>query len=285
VERGRLLSFVKGGVMFEGVSPGLHWRLPGRRAIAPNVVALAALMLSIGAPVGAAAAPVDAPATWTFNMYDQRAVRWQDPDETACTAASTEMMLNMIFLGADVDAASPRGPLPTALLWRPDTTYAVQETILAYARANMTMSPSSAGTDPHGWRNALNYYGWGSIGAGVYRDSAYSSFDAAAKAAVISLARYHRPVGVLSRAGRHSQIINGYRVSGEDPRVGVYVTDPLRSDAVRNTWLSSRNWQSGPTELRFTPYLETDSPYVDSIDGQAGKTEWYGKWVIIDAVR
>ncbi|MGA3056437.1 MAG: hypothetical protein ABSE70_00140 [Candidatus Limnocylindrales bacterium] len=270
--------------------------MAGRPAIAANVVALAALMFSTGAPVRGAAAPVDAPATWTFNVYDQRAVRWQDPDLTACTAASTEMMLNMIFLGGDVeagvDAASPRGLFPTALLWRPNTTYAQQETILAYARANMTMSLSSAGTDPHGWRNALNYYGWGSMSAGVYEDSAYSSLDAAAKAVVVSLARYHRPVGVLSRAGRHSQIVNGYTVMGDDPRVGndftvvgVYVTDPLRSDATRNTWMSLRNWQSGPTDLRFTPYLETDSPYVDRIDGRVGKTEWYERWVIIDAVR
>jgi hypothetical protein len=278
--------------MFEGMSSRLHWRLAGWRAIAANAVALAALMFSMGAPVRAATAPVDAPARWTFNVYDQRAVRWQDPDLTACVAASTEMMLNMISLGGDFDAASPRGLLPTALLWRPNTTYAQQETILAYARANMTMSLSSAGTDPHGWRNALNFFGWGSLGAGVYRDSAYSSFEAAAKAVVVSLARYHRPVGVLSRAGRHSQIVNGYTVMGDDPRVGddftvvgVYVTDPLRSDAMRNTWLSSRNWQSGPTDLRFTPYLETDSPFVDRIDGRIGKTEWYGKWVIIDAVR
>jgi hypothetical protein len=195
-------------------------------------------------------------------------------------------------LGGDLGVASSHGLLPTAFLWRTNTTYAQQESILAYARANMTMNPSSAGSDPHGWRNALNYFGWGSMGAGVYRDSAYSSFDAAAKAVVVSLARYHRPVGVLSRAGRHSQIVNGYAVVGDDPRVGddfavvgVWVTDPLRSDAMRNTWISSRNWQSGPTGLRFTPYLETDSPFVDRIDGRIGKTEWYGKWVIIDAVR
>ena len=54
--------------------------------------------------------------------------------------------------------------------------------MLSYERSNMTMLAASAGSDPHGWRNALNYFGWGSIKAGAYEDAAYPSFDAAARA-------------------------------------------------------------------------------------------------------
>jgi hypothetical protein len=37
--------------------------------------------------------------------------------------------------------------------------------------------------------------------------------------------------------------------------------------------------------VRFTPYLETDSPYRDPIDGQVGVEEWLGRYVIVAAVR
>ena len=260
--------------------------------MAVNLLAVAIVFLPAAGSICGLTGPPSATTTWIFNVYDPRAVLWQDPDTTACTAASTAMMLNMGVIRTDEGAASSRSRGDAPLRWRLDTTYAQQESILAYSRANMTMRPTSAGTDPHGWRNALNYYGWGSMDAGVYRDSSYSSFDAAAKAVVVSLARYGRPVGVLSRAGRHSQVITGYMVMGGDPRladgftvVGVYVTDPLRSDAMRNTWVSSHNWRSGPTSAAFTPYRETDSPFVDAIDGRVGMTEWYGEWVVIDAVR
>ncbi len=227
--------------------------------------------------------PLYFPTNWTFDEYDARAERYQDPDYTACTAAATESMLNTITY-----AASSAG-----LVWQPTISYDVQESILAYERNHMTMLSTSAGTDPHGWRNALNYYGWGSMSAGVYRDSAYSSFDAAARAAVSALAVYRKPVGILALAGGHAQFITGYQVSGDDPAsgsmaftvIGVNLTDPYQSSGHRDTWVTRSQWQSGTTWLRFSPYLETDSPYRDPIDGQVGYDEWYGKWVILDPVR
>jgi hypothetical protein len=153
----------------------------------------------------------------------------------------------------------------------------------------MTMLMSSAGSDPHGWRNALNYYGYGSLEAGVYADQAFDSYTAAAKAAIIALAQTGKPVGILGWAGRHAQILNGFVVSGADPATGstaftiqtIYITDPLASDGYRNYGITSATWQSGNSQIAFVPYHETDSPYTDPIDGQVGKTEWYGKWVII----
>ena len=221
--------------------------------------------------------------TWTFNLYDPRAERWQDPDLTACTAASLQSMLNTVaFTGSD----------PT-LLWQPNNSYAKQESILAYERAHMTMRKSSAGSDPHGWRNALNYYGWGSIDAGVYRDAAYGSFDGAAKAAVSAIALTHKPVGILAHSGGHAEFITGYQVTGADPATGssaftvvsVDLTDPLRSDGHRDTTVTYAQWRSGGAWVRFSQYLQTDSPYVDPIDGQVGRTEWYGKWVIVEPVK
>jgi hypothetical protein len=233
----------------------------------------------------ASSAPTSGPenATWTFDLYDPRAVRWQDPDLTACTAASAQSMLNTIaYTGSD-----------PSLIWQPTVSFAVQESILRYERAHMTMRKKSPGSDPHGWRNALNFYGWGSTGAGVYRDSAYSSVGEAEKAVVAAIARYHKPVGVVTQGGAHAEFITGYRVVGDDPStgsssfriVGVYLTDPWRTARYRDTYITQARWLWGFTWLRFAPYWQTDSTARDPIDGQIGRREWYGKWVIVEPVK
>jgi hypothetical protein len=227
--------------------------------------------------------PAPAPPSWSFDIYDSTGERWQDPDYTACTAAATESMLNTI-----ASAGSGSG-----LVWSPTTSYDTQESILAFERDNMTMLTSSAGTDPHGWRNALNYFGWGSLGADVYRDASYSSFDAAARAAVSAIATTHKPVGILAHAGGHAEFVTGYKVTGDDPGtgssnfeiVGVYLSDPLRSNGHRDAFITLSQWSAGGSWVRFSPYLETDSPNPDPIDGQVGTTEWYGYWVMIEPVR
>ena len=56
------------------------------------LVSLAAVMAIL---VGQAAAP--ARSTYNYNLYDRRAIRYQNPDLTACTAAMTMSMLNTIY--------------------------------------------------------------------------------------------------------------------------------------------------------------------------------------------
>jgi len=222
-------------------------------------------------------------SSFAVDMTDARADRWQNPDYTACTAAATMSMLNDIaYAGTDPDLA-----------WTPTTSYTTQESILAYERANMTMLTTSPGTDPHGWRNALNYYGWGSITAGVYKDASFTSFNAAAKAAVSALAMYHKPVGILALAGGHGEYITGYVVTGDDPStgstnfniVGVDLSDPYEQNGHRDLWVTLSEWEDGSAWIQFYPYMQTDSPYRDPIDGQIGYDEWYGKWVIIEPVK
>ena len=265
-----------------------------------SAIALAAvLLLSSAAPVAAnplsegATTEVTPPAIWTINLFNPGLVRFQNPDWQACTAAATESMLNLIGLSYYADTPPPRGSsLPTpSFRWAIDTSFWTQEAILEYERQNMTMYWSSPGTDPHGWRNALNYYGWGSMYAGVYVDSSFGSFDEAAAAAVHSVALTGKPVGILGWFGGHAQYVTGYEVQGDDPRVGdhytilgVFLTDPLEADRMNNTFVPYDVWKTGPYYLRFSPYYFEDSPAVDPIDGQIGRREWWGKWVIVDAV-
>jgi hypothetical protein len=260
-----------------------------RSIVLANLLTAAVLLFIVSAPIAAASQPT----IWTVNLYDSRAVLWQDPDGAACTSAAAQMMLNIVAYESRAEYQAPPDSRAarTAPRWHADTSYETTESLLAFERSNMTMLAGSAGADPHGWRNALNYYGWGSVKAGVYRDSAYTSFDDAAHAVVSSVARRLRPVGILARSGSHAQLVTGFVVAGEDPRVGddytivgVYVTDPLRRVAMRNRWVSLEEWNSGADAIRFTPYLQNDSPYRDGIDGHVGVSEWYGKWVILDPV-
>jgi hypothetical protein len=229
------------------------------------------------------AEPATVRKTWTLDLYDARAPRWQEPDSTACTAAATVSMLNTIaYNGWDPD-----------LIWQPNVSFSKQEQVLAFERSHMTMRKTSPGSDAHGWRNALNYYGWGSIDAGVYRDAAYPTMVDAEKALVSALARYRKPVGVLAQWGAHAQFATGYRVVGDDPRTGsmnftvlaVYLTDPWHTAHYRDTYVTVTRWQYGFSWLRFAPYEQKDSPYRDPIDGHVGISEWLGRWVLVEPTR
>ena len=254
-----------------------------------SLAAATALIFVVSAPMAAASAP----ATWKADLYDARAAVWQEPDSSACTSAAAQMMLNIVAYESGSDyLLPPDGLAPrTAPRWHVDTSYETMEALLAYERSNMTMLARSAGADPHGWRNALNYFGWGSMNAAVYRDSSYWSFDAAARAVVTAVARSGSPVGILARGGTHAQLVTGYVVTGEDPRVGddftiqgVYLTDPLRRVAMRDALIPLEDWRSGPEEVRFSRYLQNDSPYRDGLDGNVGTSEWFGRWVIVNPI-
>ena len=209
---------------------------PVTRRSTPAWIAALVLALVTVVPI-----PVQAATTWSRNLYVASGFVYQDPYFTACTAASAMSMLNTIAL---------RGTGGAGFGWTP---YRVRNntdpadlrdmtSILVFERANDTLRAVSAGSDAHGWRNALNFYGWGPTAMTdparmVYEDRAYGSFGSAVKAAVKAIARYGMPVGMLGWAGGHAQVITGYVVAGANPAVSdafsvqyVYLSDPLRSD-------------------------------------------------------
>jgi hypothetical protein len=241
----------------------------------------------------AAPTPTPAPAIWTLNVYDAHGFRYQNPDLTACTAASAQIMLNMATIWSDYQSLAPGKAAPTKPRgWKVDVSKTLMETLLAYQRKYGTMILTDPGADAHGWRDALNFYGWGSMTANVYKDLTYTSFADAARATVMAVALYRKPVGILAWAGDHAQVVTGYRVKGQDPRtgstsfaiLGVYLSDPLRSDGYLNSYIPLATWSGGAKHIRFTPYTMTNSPYVDSLDHKQGNAEWDGKWVIVAPV-
>lgn len=243
--------------------------------------------------------------TWSRNLYRSSGVVFQDPYYNACTAAASMIMLNFVAL---------RDSGGDGFIWRTNRThnssdphnYRDMTSILYFARSHDTLRSSGIGSDPHGWRNALNYYGWGrgamtDASRRVYDDLQFTSSGAAIKAAVRAIARFNKPVGILGWAGGHAQVMHGYVVTGANPATSndftvryVYLTDPLKSDGLVNEKISLRSFQSGNIRYRFRAYREADSPYDDtyssgwrrsSVLPTVGASEWYRRWVIIAPIR
>ncbi|HEX2754612.1 MAG TPA: hypothetical protein VHM48_04075 [Candidatus Limnocylindrales bacterium] len=276
-----------------------HRRPAGLRRTLALVVGLVALF-SHWSPAPANAAP-----TWTLNLYTSSAFVYQDPYPTACTAAATMIMLNAIayrHTGGNAfrwtasrvknDANTSNTHDMTSILW--------------FERSHDTLSARGYGSDGHGWRNALNAYGWGSAAMTdptqwVYDDLGFTSYDAAVHAAVRAIAQYRMPVGILAWAGGHAQVMTGYVVDGDDPALSdaftvryIYLSDPLYKDHFVNTKVSNATFKSGTWRIRFQAYRETDSPYDDpyksgwkrsSVSPAYGPSEWYHRWVIVAPIR
>lgn len=224
---------------------------------------------------------------YTDNLYSNL-VRYQNPDLTACVATATMIMLNEI---------ADSGRKGKNFQWTTSISVTRQRNVLRWARAHDTLEPGPGGTDPNGWRNALNQYGWGDYqdpDTMAYKVLTFNSYATAVKSAVIAMARYHRPVGILGWAGGHAQVLNGYTVYGQDPAKSadftvqyVYLTDPLKRDALRNARISFTKFVSGSLKYRLRKYRQKDSPRDDPyIDGivRADKG-WYGRYVIVAPVR
>ena len=248
------------------------------------------------APGRAAAATV-----WVMNTYRTAGYLTQDPYYTACTGAAAMMMLNF----AALSGAGGRG-----FVWRTSRTKNVASdpddmiSMYGFARSHDTLLSTSPGSDAHGWRNALNFFGWGDAAMTdpamrVYEDRAYGSFDSAVRSAVMAIARYRLPVGMLGWAGGHAQVITGYRVTGENPAVSssftvdaVYLSDPLASNRIVNTLVSTSTLRSGSLTVRLRRYIEADSPHDDPYTPgvirssvRTGPSEWYGRYVLIVPIR
>jgi hypothetical protein len=244
-----------------------------------------------GPTPGPTPSPPPVAAGW-LNLFVAAGFQFQNPNWAACTATSVRTMLNFI---------SFRSTGGVGFQWQPTNRSLIRDRILAWERAHDTMAGGN-GSDPHGWRNALNFYGWGagalSAGARVYEDYSSATFDGAVKAAVRAVAATGKPVGMLGWRGAHAQMLTGYFGLIGDPFAkdaaghytnafsvgGVYLTDPLRESAVVNRRISytalryTMNYR-----LRFQPYYQKDSrlddPYTPGY--RVSRTEWYGRFVLI----
>jgi hypothetical protein len=232
-----------------------------------------------------------------MNLFVWSGFRYQDPNAYACTSTSALDMLNFIGLhktGGD------------GFIWKKNLSGSMRDYMLRWARVHDTL-PGGHGSDPHGWRNLLNFFGWGAsaVWAGpnrVYDDRAYGTFEGAMTDTIRALVKTRKPVGLLGRGGAHALMVTGYYGLTGDPfakdtagnytnRItlgGFYVTDPLSSSKMTSkavTWHTLKF--SGDYRIRFKPYYETDStlddPYTPGV--KRSRDEWYKRFVVILPMR
>ncbi len=227
-----------------------------------------------------------------MNLFQTISFRFQDPYYSACVSDASMTMLNMISLA---------GSGGNGFAWIRTRSGTAVQSMLTWTRAHDTLS-GGTGSDPHGWRNALNYYGWGAsalrTGFRRYEVSTYKTYSGSVKAAVRAMIRTRKPVGMLGWAGRHAQLLTGYYGLVGNPFAkrsdgtysdaftvaGFYFSDPLKSDGFVNAKITfTRLRDSANLKLRFRKYTETDSrlddPYVDGTT--VAKDLWYGKFVLV----
>lgn len=186
-----------------------------------------------------------------MNVYDPGA--WvRQYRSTWCTAAATQMMINMV---RD----------------RRDARSSLQLQIYRFARTHDTLRSSSVGSDPAGWAAALNRYG-----AGRYKYAMYLARNDALRAAARAIRSTGRPVGLLAWNGRHAWVMTGFR-STADPAIadhfwvaGAWISGPLQSSDPR----PNRYLARAALDPKFGRYLERD-----------GWKGWIGKYVIIVPVQ
>jgi hypothetical protein len=242
-------------------------------------------------------APTPTPvAPAALDLYVSSGFRYQDPNYSACTSASAMNMLNFIL------ANGSGGP---GFRWIRSVSGTKRDTMLRWERNHDTLR-TGTGSDPHGWRNALNYYGWGTAAltsAGrVYDDVSYTSYASAIKAAVRAIIATRKPVGVMGWQGHHAQVITGYYGLAGDPFAtdstgvfsnafsvgGLYFSDPLRSDRMSHIRVSYSGLQRTTNyRLRFRAFMETDSSLDDpySSGWRQARFEWYRRFVVILPLR
>lgn len=264
-----------------------------RPAPRPAALSLAIVLVTtlsgVGSTAARAAVLLSPPS---LNLFVAEGFVYQDPHPHACTSAAAMMMLNFIAM---------HGTGGEGFRWQPDVSAERVDQILAWERVRDTLK-SGYGSDPHGWRNVLNFEGYGVDalweGGRVYEDLSYGTFDGAVKSGIRAMIQYGKPVGLLAWAGRHGQVLHGYWGLVGDPFAkdaggsytnafsveGFYLSDPLYAQAYVNKRVTYRNLAASSNyRLRFRIYLEHDSPYDDRYTPgtRQSHNEWYGRLVII----
>jgi hypothetical protein len=218
-------------------------------AVAP-VSALAGDAGSRGPTVGAR--PVTGPWDGSVSVWRSTAFASQ-ATTTWCTAASVQMMLNIVLGRSRSDSAE-------------------QQAIITFEQANDSLAVSK-GSDPQGWAAALRHFG--TSRTSTYHWERHGSYAAALRAAAYDLRMTGKPVGLLVSSGNHANVLVGFTATS-DPALGgnftvtsAQIAGPWyprpNVDPAPGTWLSSTSLAS-----RFTRYTERD-----------GLMEWVGYWVII----
>ena len=198
------------------------------------------------------AGAIPATGAWTGTVTVWRSTAFASQATSVwCTAAATQMMLNLMLDRSRHDSTE-------------------QGAIMKYAQANDSLAVSD-GSDPQGWTAALRWFG--SSRASTYHWERKASYAAAIASAAYKLRMTGKPIGLLVYGGKHANVMVGFKATTDPALGGSYTVTSVQIagpwyprtgvDSAPGTWLSSATMSS-----RFYRYAERD-----------GLTDWVGYWV------
>ena len=212
-------------------SSGPAWRA--------RLIGIAALFFAMSALAPGAAAGASPRGGWeTFDVY-RPGVYSQQATWTWCTAASVQIIGNILFDGTDHSSAQ-------------------QRQFFDYMRAsNRYQQPSHRGVDPQGFLAGLQHF----VDA-RYTLVASATFDAAVRSAVTRLRQTGEPVALIVAAGRHAWVLTGFTATADPARttnfqvVSVRVVGPLYGRQTINGYDAPPDTSLSYTALRrfLLPY-------------------------------
>jgi len=226
------------------------------------------------------------PKVYKENLFSNKGDLFQY-DNTTCVPATTQMILNFIY---------QNGSGGEGFDWELNTSNQKQRKLRSWIRAHDTLYPGGVGSDPNGWRNGLNKFGWNEFkkqNKRVYEVMTFNNKDNAMRTIVESIAKYDKPVGVIGWNGKHAYIVHGYVADGDpaesdDYKVkSIFMTSPLRSDHIVNKKISYRNFKKGKYNERLTRYHEDDSPFKDkySSGNKRADKDWSNSIILLIPVK
>ena len=213
-----------------------------------------------GVAANATSRPLRVLSTWTgtFNLF-RTGVFSPQQTSTWCTAASVQMMVNIVRSRADHSKAG-------------------QQAIYTYEQAHDRYPAGIVGSDPQGEAAALQAYG-----AGHYDVVKAPTFAAAVNAAVKRMRLTGRPVGLYVAGGNHAWVLNGFSAT-RDPAFTssysvtyVYVMGPMYPNQVNRYGY----YDPAPNHrYSLSQFAHVLTPYHDTI----GKpySIWEGAYVTLN---
>jgi hypothetical protein len=220
--------------------------MAARRQLAAAIGLSIVLAASLAAPLTTAAAA----KPFRMNLGDRSDfVRQADPNW--CIAASMQMMLNIV--------------LPA----KNDTTVATQKKLIELARSfkRSGSSPSGFSTSatstfrPRGASGRGWALGLGKLGAGPYRITSATTFEAALELVARSIRRTGRPAGIVVWHGTHAWVVSGFEATA-DP--ATHATFEVTALVVMDPWYprSTRGYGASPKPMTTMPIRDLKKEYL-----------------------
>jgi hypothetical protein len=228
------------------------------RAWRPRIVGIALLFLATFALAPVAVAGTSPQAVpETFDVY-RPGVYTEQATWTWCTAASVQIMRNILFAGADHSSAH-------------------QQQFFDYMRAsNRYQLASHRGVDPQGFLAGLRHF----VSPG-YALVASPTFDAAVRSAVTQLRLTGKPVVLIVAAGRHAWVLTGFTTTADPARTTDFQVVSLRIVGPLYGRQSINGYDSPPdTSISYAALRRFLLPYRFPF----AVTPWTGRYLTFQAI-